>query len=175
MSNGQIVVDHLTKQYPKVRAVDDLSFTVEPGRVTGFLGPNGAGKTTTLRMLLNLVRPTQGTATIGGTRYADLPDPLLHVGAVLEASSAHKGRTGRNHLRVICAAAGFPLSRADEALELVGLTPAAKRKFKIVHLRNPSQAEVCSTSEPAAHSRQGDPTCSREPVRSRRIAAARSR
>jgi ABC-2 type transport system ATP-binding protein len=130
MSNGQIVVDHLTKQYPKVRAVDDLSFTVESGRVTGFLGPNGAGKTTTLRMLLNLVTPTHGTATIGGTRYADLHEPIRHVGAVLEASSAHKGRTGRNHLRVVCAAAGLPASRADEALELVGLTPAAKRKFK---------------------------------------------
>jgi ABC-2 type transport system ATP-binding protein len=81
-------------------------------------------------MLLNLVTPTAGTATIGGVRYADLPDPLRTVGAVLEASSAHKARTGRNHLRVICAAAGFPMSRADEVLELVGLTPAAKRKFK---------------------------------------------
>jgi ABC-2 type transport system ATP-binding protein len=130
MPNGQIVVDHLTKQYPKVRAVDDLSFTVEPGRVTGFLGPNGAGKTTTLRMLLNLVTPTSGTATIGGTRYADMAEPIRHVGAILEASSAHKGRTGRNHLRVVCAAAGLPASRADEALDLVGLTPAAKRKFK---------------------------------------------
>jgi ABC-2 type transport system ATP-binding protein len=130
MSDGRIVVEHLTKQYRKVRAVDDLSFTVEPGRVTGFLGPNGAGKTTTLRMLLNLVTPTGGSATIGGRRYADLPDPLRHVGAVLEASSAHKGRTGVNHLRVVCAAAGFPRSRAEEALALVGLTPAAKRKFK---------------------------------------------
>ena len=74
--------------------MDDLSFTVEPGRVTGFLGPNGAGKTTTLRMLLNLVTPTAGTATIGGRRYADLAEPLRHVGAVLEASSAHRGRTG---------------------------------------------------------------------------------
>ena len=120
----------LTKQYKNVRAVDDLSFTVEPGRVTGFLGPNGAGKTTTLRMLLNLVTPTAGTATIGGQRYADLTDPLRHVGAVLEASSAHKGRTGRNHLRVICAAAGLPKQPADEVLDLVGLTPAAKRKFK---------------------------------------------
>jgi ABC-2 type transport system ATP-binding protein len=128
--SGQIVVSGLTKQYKNVRAVDDLSFTVEPGRVTGFLGPNGAGKTTTLRMLLNLVTPTGGTATIGGHRYADLPDPLRHVGAVLEASSAHKGRTGINHLRVICAAAGLPKQRADEALALVGLTPAAKRKFK---------------------------------------------
>jgi ABC-2 type transport system ATP-binding protein len=130
MSDGQIVVSGLTKHYKNVRAVDNLSFTVQPGRVTGFLGPNGAGKTTTLRMLLNLVRPTAGTATIGGQRYADLNDPLRTVGAVLEASSAHKGRTGINHLRVICAAAGFPRKRADEVMAMVGLTPAAKRKFK---------------------------------------------
>ncbi|MEO3771976.1 ABC transporter ATP-binding protein [Micromonospora sp. B9E7] len=129
-SDGQIVVSGLTKQYKSVRAVNNLSFTVAPGRVTGFLGPNGAGKTTTLRMLLNLVTPTAGTATISGSRYADLADPLRHVGAVLEASSAHKGRTGINHLRVICAAAGLPRQRAAEVLELVGLTPAAKRKFK---------------------------------------------
>jgi ABC-2 type transport system ATP-binding protein len=130
MADGQIVVSGLTKQYKKVRAVDDLSFTVEPGRVTGFLGPNGAGKTTTLRMALNLVTPTAGTATISGQRYADLRHPLRQVGAVLEASSAHKGRTGRNQLRIQCAAAGLPDKRADEVLELVGLTPAAKRKFK---------------------------------------------
>jgi ABC-2 type transport system ATP-binding protein len=127
---GQIVVSGLTKVYPKVRAVDDLSFTVEPGRVTGFLGPNGSGKTTTLRMVLNLVTPTSGGATISGARYADLSQPLGMVGAVLEASSAHKGRTGRNHLRVVCAAAGYPERRADEVLDLVGLTPAAKRKFR---------------------------------------------
>ncbi|MEU5787671.1 ATP-binding cassette domain-containing protein [Micromonospora purpureochromogenes] len=127
---GQIVVSGLTKHYKNVRAVDNLSFTVEPGRVTGFLGPNGAGKTTTLRMLLNLVTPTSGDASVDGVRYADLTDPLRHVGAVLEASSAHKGRTGLNHLRVICAAAGLPRQRADEALALVGLTPAARRKFK---------------------------------------------
>jgi ABC-2 type transport system ATP-binding protein len=126
----EIVVRNLTKQYKKLRAVDDLSFTVRSGRVTGFLGPNGAGKTTTLRMLLNLVTPTAGTATIGGRRYADLEQPIRHVGAVLEASSAHRGRTGINHLRVICAAAGLPAQRADEAMALVGLTPAAKRKFK---------------------------------------------
>jgi len=130
MSDGQIVVSGLTKQYRRVRAVDNLSFQVQPGRVTGFLGPNGAGKTTTLRMVLNLVAPTAGTATIGGQRYADLREPLRAVGAVLEASSAHKGRTGRNHLRVIAASAGLPTSRVDEVLELVGLTPAAKRKFK---------------------------------------------
>jgi len=130
LSDGQIIVSGLTKHYKRVKAVDDLSFAVEPGRVTGFLGPNGAGKTTTLRMLLNLVTPTAGTATIGGRRYADIHDPLRAVGAILEASAAHKGRTGRNHLRVVCAAAGFPLKRADEVLEIVGLTPAARRKFK---------------------------------------------
>src|SRR5262245_28838044 len=130
LSDGQIVVSGLTKHYKRVKAVDDLSFVVEPGRVTGFLGPNGAGKTTTLRMLLNLVTPTAGTGTIGGQRYADIHDPLRMVGAILEASAAHKARSGRNHLRVVCAAAGFPLSRADEVLEIVGLTPAAKRKFK---------------------------------------------
>jgi len=128
--DGQLVVSGLTKVYPKVRAVDGLSFTVQPGRVTGFLGPNGSGKTTTLRMLLNLVTPTSGVATIGGRRYPDLDDPLRTVGAVLEASSAHKGRTGRNHLRVVCAAGGFPPTRADEVLDMVGLTPAAKRKFR---------------------------------------------
>jgi ABC-2 type transport system ATP-binding protein len=130
MTDGQIVVSGLTKHFGKVRAVDNLSFTVEPGRVTGFLGPNGAGKTTTLRMVLGLVKPTAGGATIGGQRYADLPDPLRTVGAVLEASSAHKGRTARNHLRIFCAAAGLPDSRADEVLAMVGLTSAAKRKFR---------------------------------------------
>jgi len=129
-ATDDIVVDHLTKQYKKLRAVDDLSFSVRSGRVTGFLGPNGAGKTTTLRMLLGLVTPTAGTATLGGRKYTDLSDPIKHVGAVLEASSAHRGRTGRNHLRMICKAAGLPDSRADVVLELVGLTPAAKRKFK---------------------------------------------
>jgi ABC-2 type transport system ATP-binding protein len=126
----EIVVSNLTKHYKALRAVDNLSFTVHSGRVTGFLGPNGAGKTTTLRMLLGLVTPTAGTATFGGVRYADLDQPIRHVGAVLEASSAHKGRTGLNHLRMICTAAGLPWAAADEALARVGLTPAAKRKFK---------------------------------------------
>jgi ABC-2 type transport system ATP-binding protein len=128
--DGRIVVDHLTKHFKKVRAVDDLSFTVEPGTVTGFLGPNGAGKTTTLRMLLGLVTPTAGTATIGGKRYEELENPFTTVGAALEASSFHRGRTGRNHLRVLCAAAGLPDRRADEVLELVGMTAAAKRKVR---------------------------------------------
>jgi ABC-2 type transport system ATP-binding protein len=130
MTDGRIVVAGLTKRYGALTAVDDLSFTVEPGRVTGFLGPNGAGKTTSLRMLLNLVMPTAGTATIGGLRYADLADPATVVGAVLEASSAHKGRTGRNHLRACCLTVGLPMARADEVLEQVGLMPAADRKFK---------------------------------------------
>jgi ABC-2 type transport system ATP-binding protein len=127
---GQIVVEHLSKAYGSVQAVKDISFTVQPGRITGFLGPNGAGKTTTLRLLLNLVTPTAGSATIGGARYADLARPIRRVGAVLEASSAHKARTGRNHLRVICQAAGVPLERADEVLELVGLAAAGGRKFR---------------------------------------------
>jgi ABC-2 type transport system ATP-binding protein len=130
MDDGRIVVSGLTKQYKSLTAVNDLSFTVEPGRVTGFLGPNGAGKTTTLRMLLNLVMPTAGTATIGGRRYVDLAEPDRVVGAVLEASSAHKGRTGRNHLKACCIVAGLPMARAQEVLDLVGLQPAADRKFK---------------------------------------------
>ncbi|MGA5302004.1 ABC transporter ATP-binding protein [Nucisporomicrobium flavum] len=129
-ASEEIVVSHLTKHYRQLRAVDNLSFTVRPGRVTGFLGPNGAGKTTTLRMMLGLVRPTSGTATFSGVAYTDLDQPIRHVGAVLEASSAHKGRSGINHLRVICASAGLPRQAADEALARVGLSPAAKRKFK---------------------------------------------
>ena len=130
MSQGRIEACGLTKEYSGVKAVDDLSFTVEPGRVTGFLGPNGAGKTTTLRMLLDLVEPTAGTATIGGVRYADLDQPIRRVGAVLEAGAAHKDRTGRDHLRVVCQSAGIPLARADEVLELVGLGVAASRTFR---------------------------------------------
>ena len=130
MSQGRIDVCGLTKEYRGVRAVDDLSFTVEPGRVTGFLGPNGAGKTTTLRMLLGLVEPTAGTATIGGVRYADLDQPIRRVGAVLEAGAAHKDRTGRDHLRIVCQSAGIPLARADEVLELAGLGVAGNRTFR---------------------------------------------
>jgi len=127
IAGGRIVVSGLTKHYQDAKAVDDLSFAVEPGRVTGFLGPNGAGKTTTLRMLLGLVAPTAGTATIGGIRYADLDQPARRVGGVLEASAAHKGRTGRDHLRIICRASGVPLARADEVLEATGLDPEGIR------------------------------------------------
>ena len=129
-SPGRVVVEHLTKTYGDLRAVDDLSFTVEPGRVTGFLGPNGAGKTTTLRMLLGLVAPTSGTATIGGRPYVDLAHPTRTVGAVLEASSAHRGRTGLDHLQMVCLASELPVTRASEVLHLVGLDTAADRPFK---------------------------------------------
>jgi ABC-2 type transport system ATP-binding protein len=111
-----------------VTAVDDLSFEVEPGAVTGFLGPNGAGKTTTLRMLLGLVRPDSGTATIGGRPYRQLPEPAERVGAVLETTGFHPARSGRNHLRVYCIVNGYPLRRADEALGVVGLAAAGRRR-----------------------------------------------
>jgi len=128
MTAPAIEIRHLTKTFGPVRAVDDLSFTVAPGRVTGFLGPNGAGKTTTLRMLLGLVSPTSGTATIGGRRYAELDQPLRAVGAALEASDFHPGRTARDHLRVSAPKAGASDARVDELLELVGLGAAATRR-----------------------------------------------
>jgi ABC-2 type transport system ATP-binding protein len=123
---GRIVASGLTKDFGQIKAVDGLSFSVEPGSVTGFLGPNGAGKTTTLRMILGLAEPTSGTGTISGVAYAHLPHPGRTVGAVLEATSFHPGRSARNHLRVFCAAAGLPDKRADEVLEVVGLTQAAR-------------------------------------------------
>lgn len=117
----------LSKRFGSFAAVDGLDLTVAPGRITGFLGPNGAGKTTTLRMILGLVAPTSGTATIGGRRYADLPHPAQTVGAALEATNFHPGRSGRDHLRVLAAAAQVPMGRVDEMLDLVGI-PAAARK-----------------------------------------------
>jgi ABC-2 type transport system ATP-binding protein len=128
--SGRITVSGLTKNFGAVKAVDNLSFTVEPGTVTGFLGPNGAGKTTTLRCVLGLVTPTAGSATIGGKSYAELPTPSTSVGALLEASSYHPARTARNHLRVYCTVSGIPKKRADEVLELVGLSSVANRKVK---------------------------------------------
>jgi ABC-2 type transport system ATP-binding protein len=130
-ADGRIVVDQLTKRFGgKVLAVDRLSFAVEPGSVTGFLGPNGAGKTTTLRMVLGLVHPTSGRATIGGLPYRQLPNPSRTVGAALESASFHPARTARNHLRILCIVAGLPYSRADEVLDLVGLHDAARRKVR---------------------------------------------
>jgi ABC-2 type transport system ATP-binding protein len=118
----------LTKRYGDLLAVDSLSFDVQPGRITGFLGPNGAGKTTTLRMLLGLVRPTAGEGLIGGVRYEDLREPLKVVGAALEATSFHPGRSGRDHLRVLAATHGIPDSRVDALLQLVGIPAAANQR-----------------------------------------------
>jgi ABC-2 type transport system ATP-binding protein len=133
--DARIVVDDLSKVFGgRVRAVDRLSFTVEPGSVTGFLGPNGAGKTTTLRALLGLVHPTSGTATIGGLPYRQLSEPLTVVGAALESSSFHPARTARNHLRILCTVAGLPAARADEVLGYVGLAAAARRKVRTYSL-----------------------------------------
>ena len=115
-------------------AVDDLSFTVEHGRITGFLGPNGAGKTTTLRVLLGLVQPTAGSATILGRAYRSLDEPARRVGAVLEATGYHPTRSGRNHLRVLATATGVPTTRVDEVLALVKLEPWARRKVKTYSL-----------------------------------------
>jgi ABC-2 type transport system ATP-binding protein len=123
-----IEVRQLTKRFGSVTAVDELSFTVEPGRVTGFLGPNGAGKTTTLRILLDLAAATSGTCSIGGRRYRDIPEPTRHVGAVLEATSFHPSRRARAHLEMLALEAGLELSRIDPVLELVGLTADARRK-----------------------------------------------
>src|ERR1700679_2017640 len=116
-----IEVHSLTKQFGPLRAVDDLTFEVEAGRVTGFLGPNGSGKTTTLRMLLGLVSITKGTATIGGKRYVDLDPPIRRVGAALEATSFHPTRRAEDHLKTVALAGGIPMRRVDETLELVGL------------------------------------------------------
>lgn len=118
----------VTKRFGQVTAVSDLSFTVEPGRVTGFLGPNGAGKTTTLRMLLGLVTPTSGSATIGGVRYRDLPSPLRTVGSALEAASFHPGRTARDHLGVYAKAARIDRSRVGVVLDTVGLSEHGHRR-----------------------------------------------
>ena len=118
----------LTKRYGPVLAVDDLSFDVHPGRVTGFLGPNGSGKTTTLRILLGLAAPTSGTATIDGLAYHQLPDPVRQVGAALDSNTFHPGRSAAQHLRVITTATGLPRRRVDEVLGLVGLSDAAGRR-----------------------------------------------
>ena len=129
-----IEVTDLTKEFGAVRAVDHLSFTVEPGTVTGFLGPNGAGKTTTLRILLGLVAPTSGRATIAGQAYQDLPDPTRTVGAALESSSFHPGRTAADQLRVLCLAADLPLQRVHDVLDQVGLTDVARLRIRTFSL-----------------------------------------
>jgi ABC-2 type transport system ATP-binding protein len=125
-----IEVRGLTKRYGATLAVDDLSFYVEPGKVTGFLGPNGAGKSTTMRMMLGLDRPTAGQALVNGRSFATLAEPLREVGALLDPGSLHPGRTGRNHLRVAARANGLPKRRVDEVIEQVGLGSASRRRIK---------------------------------------------
>jgi len=123
-----IKVQGLTKAFGTTTAVRELTFAAPAGAVTGFLGPNGSGKTTTLRMILGLVRPTSGTATIGGMRYQDLPRPRAVVGAVLESTGFHPGRRAREHLRVIATANGVADGRVAEVLDQVGLADAATRR-----------------------------------------------
>ncbi|WP_329499441.1 ABC transporter ATP-binding protein [Kitasatospora herbaricolor] len=125
-----IEVQGLSKTYGQTLAVDDLSFGVRPGVVTGFLGPNGAGKTTSMRMILGLDRPTAGRALIGGRPYAELADPLRQVGALLDAHAVHGGRTARGHLRWLAHSNGLPDSRVDAVLDQVGLAEAARKRIK---------------------------------------------
>ena len=125
-----IEVHGLTKRYGDVVAVDDLTFEVRAGVVTGFLGPNGAGKSTTMRMVLGLDRPTSGTALVDGREMATVAEPLKHVGALLDPGAVHPGRSGRDHLRVAAHTAGLPRSRVDEVLEQVGLGGAARRRVE---------------------------------------------
>ncbi len=126
-----IEVQNLTKSYGDFTAVDDISFTCRPGAVTGFLGPNGAGKSTAMRMIVGLTPPTSGKATIGGVDFSNIPNPGTQVGVLLDASAQHAGRTGREILKLGAVTMGIPLSRVDELLELVGLSPKeAKRRVR---------------------------------------------
>jgi ABC-2 type transport system ATP-binding protein len=125
-----IEVEGLTKRFGSTLAVDDLTFSVLPGTITGFLGPNGAGKSTTMRAILGLVRPTAGRTAVLGRRYRDLDEPVRRVGALLETFDAHPGRSGRNHLRVLALAGGLPRTRVEEVLSLVDLREAGRRRVK---------------------------------------------
>ncbi|MYY12184.1 ATP-binding cassette domain-containing protein [Streptomyces sp. SID4919] len=129
-----IDVRELTKEYGKTRAVDGLTFSVGPGRVTGFLGPNGAGKSTTLRLVLGLDRPTTGTATVGGRHYTAIGEPLRHVGALLDPQSVHGGRTARQHLLALAVGNRLPARRVEEVLEETGLGPVGRRRVRTFSL-----------------------------------------
>ncbi|MFD5037388.1 ABC transporter ATP-binding protein [Streptomyces sp. NPDC058377] len=129
-----IDVHGLTKDYGATRAVDQLTFSVRPGRVTGFLGPNGAGKSTTMRLVLGLDRPTAGSATLGGVPYASLENPLRRVGALLDAQAAHGSRTARDHLLALAVSNGIAGIRVDEVLEDTGLAAVARRRIKTFSL-----------------------------------------
>ncbi|MGC5346436.1 ABC transporter ATP-binding protein [Streptomyces sp. DT171] len=129
-----IDVHELTKEYGSTRAVDRLTFSVRPGRVTGFLGPNGAGKSTTMRLVLGLDRPTSGTATIGGRHYAALDAPLRQVGALLDPQAAHGSRSAREHLLALAVSNGIPARRADEVLEESGIASVARKRVRTFSL-----------------------------------------
>jgi ABC-2 type transport system ATP-binding protein len=134
MPHPALSASNLTKRYGDVVAVDDLTFALEPGTITGFLGPNGAGKTTTLRLLLGLAEPTTGTALVFGRPYREIADPIRRVGAVLESGDFDPGRSGRNHLCTLALAGGIGFERADEVLALVELTAAADRVVRTYSL-----------------------------------------
>ena len=123
-----IAIEHVSKRRGSAQILSDVSFTARPGRVTGFLGPNGAGKSSTLRILLGLDRAQEGTALVCGKPFAELPRPLMTVGAVLNGSGAHRSRTGRAHLRWVAASNGLPRSRIDEVVDVVGLGDAARKR-----------------------------------------------
>src|SRR5215472_7436081 len=164
-----ISVRNLTKRYGPVLATDDLSFDVQPGKVTGFLGPNGSGKTTTLRILLGLAAPTSGTATIDGRAYRQLPDPVRRVGVALDSNTFHPGRSAAQHLRVIATATGLPHRRVDEVLGLVGLSDAAGRSvggFSLGMRQRLSLAEQAAAAEGRRHRDQDH--------QPRKLAAARA-
>ncbi|MDN4160361.1 ABC transporter ATP-binding protein [Nocardioides abyssi] len=147
-----IKVDRLTRTYGGFTAVDDVSFTCQPGRVTGFLGPNGAGKTTTMRVMVGLTPPTRGTVTIGGLAYHEIPNPGRHVGVLLDAGAQHAGRTGREILTLGAKTMGLPASRVDEMLALVSLTDAeAKRRMRNYSLGMKQRLGI-------AHALLGDPS-----------------
>jgi ABC-2 type transport system ATP-binding protein len=147
-----ITVDGVTKKYGSFLAVDDVSFICRPGRVTGFLGPNGAGKSTTMRIMVGLTPASRGHVTIGGHAYADLPNPGLHVGVLLDASAQHAGRTGREVLTIGAITMGLPLSRVDEMLELVSLSPTeSKRRVRNYSLGMRQRLGI-------AHALLGDPS-----------------
>ncbi|MBZ5732950.1 ATP-binding cassette domain-containing protein [Nocardioides sp. TRM66260-LWL] len=147
-----ITVEGLTRTYGAYTAVDDVSFVAQPGRVTGFLGPNGAGKTTTMRIMVGLTPPTRGSVTIGGHRYADIPNPGRHVGVLLDASAQHAGRTGREILTLGARTMGLPMSRVDEMLALVSLDDSeAKRRLRNYSLGMKQRLGI-------AHALLGDPS-----------------
>ena len=147
-----ITVEGLSKTYGGFTAVDDVSFVCKPGTVTGFLGPNGAGKTTTMRIMVGLTAPSRGHATVGGHRYAEIPNPGRHVGVLLDASAQHGGRTGREVLTIGATTMGLPQSRVDEMLEMVSLSPAeSKRRVRNYSLGMRQRLGI-------AHALLGDPS-----------------